>query len=559
MKRTYLLLITAAAFFTGCNKNDIPTDGTEPINSVPLTFTATMPEEKPQTRVALSRAEDGKSILVKWKAGDKVQFFFKKQDGAVVKGSEEPVTVVPDTDDKKATFNVTLPAGVSAPYTVYLVHGATATTDGSKIEVDVSPVGFKKLEDLVTPLVGKAEVTVGNSPSNIPLEHLGALQCLLLANYGVNAESNAGDELNEIVSLDYTGNDWFYKQGSRYDLVSQSVTTIGSDITSWQQVIVPAWQNIQLAQWVMPDGNIPPEIRLKTGAITSANSKPARRASLQKGQAYHLNASINHNHTVLQFDEPLIWAGSNIYWDEARQRLTFDETVVDASQNTDLKGGVAFMWGSLVGISLSATYATYTPDYNTGAPAASTWSSGTTGYTDIANFYGVQIDDGGQANTYLNDPERNTDGMYTQKKGDICKYLSKTGAVTGNWRMPTANELNAVGLADKKKITWTATSLSWSKFGSFESVTNTVADGKTVIQSGANYTVGTTTTRFPASGYRTTGGAISSAGEHGRSWSSSASSGTDDAFYLYFYSGYVNPATYYYRQIVFPIRCVRDN
>ncbi len=92
MKYIFLIATVAAAFFIGCNKNDIPTDGIDPINSVSLIFTATVPEEKPQTRVALSRSEEGKSILVKWRTDDKVQFFFKKQDGAVVKGSEEPVT-----------------------------------------------------------------------------------------------------------------------------------------------------------------------------------------------------------------------------------------------------------------------------------------------------------------------------------------------------------------------------------------------------------------------------------------------------------------------------------
>ena len=38
-------------------------------------------------------------------------------------------------------------------------------------------------------------------------------------------------------------------------------------------------------------------------------------------------------------------------------------------------------------------------------------------------------------NTYLNDNALNTDEFYQAYKGDICRYLSKTGAVTGSWRM----------------------------------------------------------------------------------------------------------------------------
>ena len=47
-------------------------------------------------------------------------------------------------------------------------------------------------------------------------------------------------------------------------------------------------------------------------------------------------------------------------------------------------------------------------------------------------------------NTYLNDNALNTDEFYQAYKGDICRYLSKTGAVTGSWRMPTYKEFGDI-------------------------------------------------------------------------------------------------------------------
>lgn len=564
MKYIFLIATVAAAFFIGCNKNDIPTDGIDPINSVSLIFTATVPEEKPQTRVALSRSEEGKSILVKWRTEDKVQFFFKKQDGAVVKGSEEPVTVVPDTDDKKATFNVTLPEGVSAPYTVYLVHGATATTDGTKIEVDISPVGFERLEDLVTPLAGKAEVVTGSSTGNIALDHLGALHCLTLANYHT-VSHNPGNTFGTTVSLDYAGDSWFYGAGSQYDLVSQSVTAEGSGAALWQQIILPVWESVQFAQWIMPNDNRTQQIKLKAGALISADIKPTR-APLEKGKAYLLCGSVNYNKTAITLDRPIVWAGSNIYWDEAGQKLTFDETVVDASQNSDLKQGVYFEWGSLVAFSPTgdathdytenpAHY--YVPSFQSSNPSASTWKKGT-GYYLANNYLGLEIPNGEETNAFLNEVEQNSDAEYVNERGDICQYLSRTGAVSGSWRMPTANELDVAGVprtTSGEYIHYTTTSVPYAKFGSFGAIAGNKA-GTTVIPSGCIYTVGNSVTRFPASGRRDFDAVAGEGGEIGRYWSSSARDKPRNAYYLAFLSDRALPF-YTPRNYFLSVRCVR--
>ena len=349
MKHKLFFFAVFTLIVSGCAKADLPT---KPSDAGILTLTAVMPDTESQTRVALEKDPDNKNIVVRWRAGDKVQFFFKTQKYSVVAGEETTFTIVPDTDSKKATFTVTLPAGVTAPCTVYLVHGATAATDGSKIEVDVSPVGFKKLNELVTPLVGKMEVVSSSPVDVIPLKHLGTLQCLTLANHWKNM-------FTATVELSYTaGSEWFYKTGSKYDLISESVSFTGRGTTQWQEISVPAWQAETFAQWVMPNGNVPPVIGLKADSLVSANQKPARSTGLERGRAYRLYGSVDYYHTGLKFAEPLVWAGSNVYWDGTQ--LTFDETVVDADAGSDLKQGVFFRWGSLVGVSPSLSYVTYT-------------------------------------------------------------------------------------------------------------------------------------------------------------------------------------------------------
>jgi len=548
MKQKKVFFIVFLLVSVSCVQTDFSTGRSE---ASTLTLTAEMPGEEPQTRVSLGKDPDSKDIVVKWKAGDKVLLFFQNPDGTVVAGEETTVTIVPDTDSKKAAFPIILPEGVITPYTIYLVHGATAIIAGNKIEVDVSPVGFKKLDELVTPLIGKVEVASGSPTGTIRLQHLGALQCLTLANYRVDLP------FTESVELSHTeGDAWFYKAGSKYDLISETVTNDGSGAIPWQEVSVPAAQTELFVQWVMPNENIPPAIVLKAGDFVSPNAKPARSAKLERGRAYHLYGSVNYYHTELKFAEPLVWAGSNIYWDGTK--LTFDETVIDRGADSDLKQGVFFRWGSLVGVSPSAAYVTYTPHYV--PDGTSTWTTGGTPYRIIPDFYNVDTGTGGQTSSYLNDTDRNTAAMYLSSKGDICKYLSKTDAVEGNWRMPTAAEFNAPGVAFNTPLYWSTHSVPWSAFGAFTSISGTEADGTTIIRNGGTYTVGHTATRFPASGYRIDE-EIYEAGVFGSNWSSSTSSvfiSTDYAYHMYFFSNLVNTFFFNTRYYGYTVRCVRE-
>lgn len=189
---------------------------------------------------------------------------------------------------------------------------------------------------------------------------------------------------------------------------------------------------------------------------------------------------------------------------------------------------------------------------------ASSWISGATPYNSILDFYGASISGGGQTNTYLNDTQQNTDFMYLTSRGDICKYLSKTGAIEGNWRMPTGADFNAAGIAEHAMVGWSTNSLPWSRFGTFATVSGAEADGTTLVGSGGTYTVGHAVSRFPASGYRDHNGMLLSIGTYGNNWSSSIFTGTDMAFHMVFvFSGFY-PVYYFNRRYGFPVRCVRE-
>jgi hypothetical protein len=190
---------------------------------------------------------------------------------------------------------------------------------------------------------------------------------------------------------------------------------------------------------------------------------------LEPGKSYTLTISF----------KMLRWARSNIYWDDVAKTLTF----VPADGTTDYEGyqGVFFMWGSLVGVSPAQN-----PDEDTDAkknvftdsvpiyvpydyPAAPKWKK-TEGRkvkddpdipaaTDNWRVWGYSVApathipfmDGTYAtsgevtyqnrtDTYVMDAARNTDAVYQGLRGDICQYLSKTGAVAGNYRMPMVYE-----------------------------------------------------------------------------------------------------------------------
>jgi hypothetical protein len=268
------------------------------------------------------------------------------------------------------------------------------------------------------------------------------------------------------------------------------------------------------------------------------------------------------------------WAGSNVYWDGSQ--LTFKPHGYVGEENN--YQGVFFRWGSLVGIDPSynnmiiwnsSNNTFYVPSYT--SPSDHSWATShfiwnnanipSLYETDIQNNTGVSVD-------YFayNTPD------YTNKKGDICRYLSHIDAVSGEYRMPTLNELQ-YGNSDSSNPTisyssgnWTSSTPLvngyWTRIGTTSptnnwadiSSTSTNAEGKyTGLVSGGNYSGYAT---FPASGYRTgVNGELYEVGSSGYYWSSSAVIGTNSSHFLYLSSSLLNTQAYV-RHRGYSVRCV---
>lgn len=139
-----------------------------------------------------------------------------------------------------------------------------------------------------------------------------------------------------------------------------------------------------------------------------------------------------------------LWARSNIVWDGSK--LTFAVTVADNQTIPANVQGVFFKWGSLVAVSPVGAYSSsqilFTPDN-----AIYTWDNipyadGTAGKF---GSYGMDEDDfeGYDGDTNTSGPGYATTGP-NANKGDICRYITDQGWVSGKWRMPTYAEYDAL-------------------------------------------------------------------------------------------------------------------
>lgn len=132
-----------------------------------------------------------------------------------------------------------------------------------------------------------------------------------------------------------------------------------------------------------------------------------------------------------------LWARSNIVWDGSK--LTFAVTPNDNTMIPANVQGVFFKWGSLVAISpLGATYNTSTQTlYSPSGNAYSAFDN--IPYIDemTAPFNNNNVNEDDFA-TYYGNAGYNV----STNKGDICRYITAQGWVSGKWRLPTAAEYN---------------------------------------------------------------------------------------------------------------------
>ncbi|MDR1526079.1 MAG: FimB/Mfa2 family fimbrial subunit [Dysgonamonadaceae bacterium] len=314
------------------------------------------------------------------------------------------------------------------------------------------------------------------------------------------------------------------------------------------------------------------------GSIT-INGIPLNNFNLKA--VFKKRLALNCNYTIqLEIKKGVRWAGSNIYWDEVGQTLTF---APHGDRSKEKYQGVFFQWGSLVGIDPSrynnaVAWGTgntvYVPVYNAITPSNSSWTAETNQLWNDIPYVSDNIAASDVSTDNLSGAS--TSANYVSQKGDICRYLSSgtggTGVVSGTYRMPTANEthygdsrgsayqtinpssgnwLNAKPLVNGYWSRTTYSTYDWEDITSL--IANNAAGTYEDIPSGGNYSG---YSRFPASGQRENVGLLKHISEYGFYWSSSAYSMGPSAYYMRFSSGYVPATNNCYRKYGLSVRCV---
>lgn len=270
------------------------------------------------------------------------------------------------------------------------------------------------------------------------------------------------------------------------------------------------------------------------------------------------------------------WAGSNIYWDGTK--LTFDGVGVTTRKAYQ---GVYFQWGSLWGVD---------PSYRNSSVE---WSTSHVLYNPYSGSYGHSLDNSGYAwgtwdrvpdidlpsappsgKTYRNrsfllevhDPSKGI--------GDICKYLTETGAAPGSptvkWRMPTSQEAQPKDNTELVNFRYDGNTQSDYKWASplyWNSTWKTLLlpDGKNVINSLYSHTKSkeTGSPYFPAASCRFEDGRLYNGSfSIGYYWMASPNAwvnvNMDKSSYLNLNDTYVNTATNAPRNWALTVRCVRE-
>lgn len=269
----------------------------------------------------------------------------------------------------------------------------------------------------------------------------------------------------------------------------------------------------------------------------------------------------------------IAWARSNVVWNGSK--LTFATTPEENKSIPANSQGVFFKWGSLVAISPAALTGTTTA-YTAGKyPSGHILFSPTGIYTYAWGVIPYINELGGVFGSYVLEEDDfatyngNTGFNATDGKGDICRYISARGWVSGTWRLPTAAECQLIVAQPSirnnggfKIITVTPDGVTDSSgkglnaYGYYQHLSGRWL-GACTSSSATSPSVGV---YFPAGGHREGGGNARNAGNMGYSWSGSSGTWntTVNSRLLFVGSGAWPYMGELYRHLSVPVRCVRE-
>ena len=305
-KTSLFVAIAIMLLFNACNNEEqLLETKLEAVRT--LSFTASIPDDDPTTRVGLEQKED-KSIALTWEAGDQLQLAF-------VQGATKIKRTITIKDisngGKTAQFDILLPEEIkTGNFNLYGVFGGGGLSDANPTDVilpnnagsALSLEDVKEREDVML-YFSLEDVDTENPAVSVTFKHLGSLFSISFKNTGTTDIENFTEA--RLVGIDGDDN-WAFNSGvggEIYDLETGtfqnkesainyiSFNAAGRSLASGEIITLWSWYP------PLPDKMWPSlELNIMVGDAvidTSQNSRQARTTFTSVGMSYYFYVEWN--------------------------------------------------------------------------------------------------------------------------------------------------------------------------------------------------------------------------------------------------------------------------
>ena len=274
MRKKLLSFVALAAivFLGACSNEELL-----PEPDQTFTFSATMPDDNPTTRVTLT--EEGKAIALRWEIDDVM-------DVVIIQGTETAVgtakidstTITPD--GKRARFNPQVSGGninPNLPFNFYGVYGGRglASTNPTNALLPEDPSASRSLDEVqdnedVMLYFAHEGITSSDVATGVTLNHLGSLFKITLRNNCTTGTLNL-EQGAQLEGINNPGaEDWAYDfstVGTVFDLTTQTFQNTGTGINSMSfttntATIAPGEEATYWSWYPVLEDNTWPELKL---------------------------------------------------------------------------------------------------------------------------------------------------------------------------------------------------------------------------------------------------------------------------------------------------------
>ncbi len=298
-----LIVTTIIILFAACSSEDILPEENVKIKteeSHSLTFTASFPEDDPETRVSITEDADSKSITFKWEEKDVIELLFVQ--GETKAAGEATVNKIID-EGTTAEFSFSIPEGINEePFDLYGIYGGSLDeTDPSIAAMPNNAHSATSLDDMqtkkLTMLYFKStDFDIATAPA-VSFKHVGSIFTLTIKNTSDTKLEGIFDA--RIVGINPTeeNKNWAYNPYSGHDFIDAK-----SEAVFW------SWAS-PLENVALPDLKI--DLRKKdesgtTPFIESENIIPTSGKTAKIGKRYSFYAVYDGKMWITKddFDTP---------------------------------------------------------------------------------------------------------------------------------------------------------------------------------------------------------------------------------------------------------------